>query len=482
MSENALPIKDPAVLVDADGVCLQGNAALDATSGIEYKVGERFCLLDMKTGCNMPELLSQAVAGKLTEGHIFLENQGTQAGYRILAIPAANQSAMIVFTPGKLDLAFIDSLTDLPNRRGAELRLAQELSRTIRGNEVTFSIAIADIDHFKSINDRYGHEIGDQALGTVTKRINAVLRKGDWCARWGGEEFVFFLYNTKDNDGIKGCERVRKSICDRPFVSTSGSHVPLAVSIGVVESTRYKLEADDVVDQMLHDADMLMYESKQFGRNRTTHVDAQSRIFWQRVEIREMLRDDGLTTIAREINLVNGSNKASLILPRLKQGSERDTLWLMRSARLQEELQEIENHWFKLLAEYITANKIDTEVLMVPLSSPSLLVFDRMQDVQKSIKKILTTGHKLIVLARAADDIINGALPAIAQLRKLGGEFGLRGVNPDQPPVKMLEKLDPKYILLDHQGDNKVSDLVLKTFAVGKLSVFALGKEEAELS
>lgn len=158
--------------------------------------------------------------------------------------------------------ALHDSLTGLPNRAAYLEKSEQEFQRWKRyGNPL--SIAIADIDFFKKINDTYGHQAGDKVLQVIAKVINKRIRNTDFIARFGGEEFVFLLPETNLSDGIKVLEKVRETIAHCPF-HFKGGDVQITSSFGIAE-----FSADnDTVDIVLARADSALYKAKEQGRNR----------------------------------------------------------------------------------------------------------------------------------------------------------------------------------------------------------------------
>ncbi len=154
-------------------------------------------------------------------------------------------------------LATHDDLTGLVNRRYAEARLTQELSRFQRhGNP--FSLAIIDLDFFKRINDTQGHAFGDKVLLAFADEAKATLRDSDLIARWGGEEFLALLPDTRGPQGVVLIQRLLARMHDLPH----GTGPPLTFSAGVTEVRR-----DEAVADAIARADAAMYEAKRSGRN-----------------------------------------------------------------------------------------------------------------------------------------------------------------------------------------------------------------------
>ncbi len=154
-----------------------------------------------------------------------------------------------------------DLLTGLPNRAAYLERSDQEFQRWQRyGNPL--SIAIADIDSFKRINDTYGHSAGDKVLQVIAKVLNKRIRKTDFIARFGGEEFVMLMPETDVQAGVKMLEKVRETIAGCPF-HFKGEDVQITSSFGVAEFSE-----GDTVDAVLERADKALYKAKEQGRNK----------------------------------------------------------------------------------------------------------------------------------------------------------------------------------------------------------------------
>lgn len=158
-------------------------------------------------------------------------------------------------------LAGIDVLTGLHNRRDLESRIGEEMSRS-RRHDQPMSIVIGDLDHFKRVNDDYGHAVGDDVLRAVGERIRHNLRAEDLAVRWGGEEFLLLLPSTDDQQAVQVAEKIRRAIAERP-VSCGDQRVSVTVSFGVAQ-----LRDDDEVIHLVRRADDAMYRAKSQGRNR----------------------------------------------------------------------------------------------------------------------------------------------------------------------------------------------------------------------
>ncbi|GAB4531345.1 MAG: hypothetical protein Fur0018_19280 [Anaerolineales bacterium] len=163
-------------------------------------------------------------------------------------------------------LALNDELTDLPNRRYLFTMGKREVQRAQRFGHPLSAVMI-DIDHFKRVNDTYGHMIGDEVLRVVAERCRNVIRDVDVIGRYGGEEFGILLPDTPLAQAIRIAERLRNVVADTPL-PTSGGKLSLTVSLGVAE---LRPDINDLQD-LLDTADQGLYMAKQNGRNRTMSI------------------------------------------------------------------------------------------------------------------------------------------------------------------------------------------------------------------
>lgn len=159
----------------------------------------------------------------------------------------------------------LDELTSLFNRRHFRVLAEQELSRAVRYHD-DVSVLMLDVDHFKAINDQYGHETGDDALKAVAQGFKNALREVDIIGRLGGEEFTALLPNTNLARAEEVAERIRASIAEITIQSLSGKEFACTVSIGVAALSEG--EGAKKMDDLLREADFAMYEAKRSGRNR----------------------------------------------------------------------------------------------------------------------------------------------------------------------------------------------------------------------
>lgn len=163
-----------------------------------------------------------------------------------------------------LSLATTDDLTGAKNRRHFMERAELEVHR-LRRHGVPFSLALLDLDHFKNVNDTYGHPAGDDVLREAVNRWQNGRRPFDTLGRLGGEEFALLLPGADGDAAMTVAERLRAAIADTPFQTVAGP-VNVTVSIGVAEA-----ENDDrSIDGTLGRADEALYQSKKAGRNRAT--------------------------------------------------------------------------------------------------------------------------------------------------------------------------------------------------------------------
>lgn len=151
--------------------------------------------------------------------------------------------------------ALTDTLTGLSNRRAADISLG-----IMKEKSIPFSALVIDIDHFKQVNDSFGHGAGDRALKSLARIIQSCIRKEDCACRVGGEEFIILLPNTSLRTAYEIAERLRRKVADTQLPDIGS----ITVSIGIAEWPR---QASTPI-QALKKADLAMYKAKQQGRNR----------------------------------------------------------------------------------------------------------------------------------------------------------------------------------------------------------------------
>lgn len=157
--------------------------------------------------------------------------------------------------------AKVDSLTGLHNRRWLEEMYTREINRSNAGNFKLCAFML-DIDHFKNVNDTYGHLAGDQVLIAVSKAITQCLRPSDMPVRYGGEEITVFLPGTSSENAKVIAERLRKCVERTQIALSSGKIIQVTVSIGFTE----RIESDSV-KSIIDRADQALYHAKENGRN-----------------------------------------------------------------------------------------------------------------------------------------------------------------------------------------------------------------------
>ncbi|MFT4608180.1 MAG: diguanylate cyclase (GGDEF)-like protein, partial [Chitinophagales bacterium] len=166
-------------------------------------------------------------------------------------------------TTRKLELiASTDPLTGAFNRRHLNLVGTNELSRSRRYNS-TFTLLMLDIDHFKAVNDTYGHDVGDEALIETVAVIKNTIRSEDFLFRLGGEEFAVMLPETAKLAAFDTAERIRIAI-SKIVIQTPIDPLSFTISIGIAENT----SEDNGIDLILKRADEALYQAKLSGRNR----------------------------------------------------------------------------------------------------------------------------------------------------------------------------------------------------------------------
>jgi diguanylate cyclase (GGDEF)-like protein len=170
---------------------------------------------------------------------------------------------------------FTDVLTGWNNRRYLQVRLVEELARARRDGSSIVCLML-DIDHFKNVNDTYGHAAGDAVLCELAQRIESQVRVSDIAARYGGEEFVVLLPGTEIESGQLLAERIRKAVSAKPIDIGGGDSITITASIGIASITPER-DVDDLKtagESLLARADVALYSAKSSGRDQVATEDA----------------------------------------------------------------------------------------------------------------------------------------------------------------------------------------------------------------
>lgn len=157
--------------------------------------------------------------------------------------------------------AMRDPLSELLNRRGMQEKLQNEFERSKRYNN-DLTVMMCDIDDFKTINDQYGHDKGDEIIKSIGTIFKSGMRKQDSLARWGGEEYLFLLPETNGNQAMQLAEKLRREVLKEAYTQDD-KIFSITVSVGL-----HQITATDTIDQAITKADTNLYIAKEQGRNR----------------------------------------------------------------------------------------------------------------------------------------------------------------------------------------------------------------------
>ena len=184
------------------------------------------------------------------------ENAEWLVGHTVIALGNAQRHRTVE------KQALVDGLTGLANRRLCTAALDKELARAGRFGE-SLALVLADLDDFKSINDRFGHPTGDEVLRAFAELLQASVREIDLAGRWGGEEFVLLLPETDLDGGVRLAERIRQTLDGHEFSGPDPARFRVSASFGVAAFPEAPSE-----DQLVAAADAALYDAKRSGKNR----------------------------------------------------------------------------------------------------------------------------------------------------------------------------------------------------------------------
>ncbi|MBD2604536.1 diguanylate cyclase [Scytonema hofmannii FACHB-248] len=280
------------VVTDTNGCVQIMNPVAEELTGwkqneaIGKDLTEVFSLIDSETNEPIENLAKQAIKANavlnLPENCTLIAKDGRKIAIGDSVVPIRDDDGQITgavlvsqdITKRKqkeaqlLRNAFYDGLTTLPNRILFTDRLRQAIERSNRRNDYHFAVLFLDLDGFKAINDRFGHQMGDNFLVAIAKRLESCLRSGDTVARFGGDEFAFLLEEIKDvSDATSIAKRIHESLA-LPL-NFNGHDIICTGSIGIAFSGSKHNEPES----LLRDADTAMYHAKQQGKARYSIFD-----------------------------------------------------------------------------------------------------------------------------------------------------------------------------------------------------------------
>lgn len=177
---------------------------------------------------------------------------------------AVNKAALSAANRKLDQISKTDGLTELNNRASLDKAIKMTYDAFTVSNSGPHTLVIADIDHFKSVNDNYGHPVGDLVLQEMARILSAASRKGDFVGRYGGEEFCVLLLNTNKEGAQVYCEKIREQVEQSVFKTNKGD-IKITVSLGCSELDK----KHGTIGEWIESADKALYAAKEGGRNRT---------------------------------------------------------------------------------------------------------------------------------------------------------------------------------------------------------------------
>ncbi len=250
------------IMLDVQMPGIDGFETAMKIRSFEEERGDEWCPIIFLSGRNAPEDIALGIESG-GDDYLIKPINSIILQAKIKSMQRiADMRHRLLDTQHKLEmLANIDELTQLPNRRNCFMTLEKELNRAKRYS-LPFSIAYMDLDHFKQINDSYGHDAGDTVLQSVANIISNNLRDGDLMGRVGGEEFCFCLPGTDADKVTYACNRYR-TLIENLSIKTGDQLLKVTASFG---TTTFIHDSDDS-SSLIARADKALYQAKEKGRN-----------------------------------------------------------------------------------------------------------------------------------------------------------------------------------------------------------------------
>jgi len=260
-------IKDPDKLSNHPMVLEALNSKIQKTTEVPGDIVVDGLLLDFrpKVIITEPLIYNDIPIGVIVIASIkkYSEDALNRIGMFSQSLSLALHNAVIHEQMQKL--AAVDPLTGLLNRRYGMIRLREEYSKAVR-SEGSLGIVMFDIDHFKKVNDTYGHLAGDRVLVHIARLVKPILREGDVLMRYGGEEFCAILPGASSEDSLKMAERIRFAI-QESRVNYTEYEIQVTLSLGITSYPENNVEHEQ---ELLSAADEALYISKESGRNKSS--------------------------------------------------------------------------------------------------------------------------------------------------------------------------------------------------------------------
>jgi diguanylate cyclase (GGDEF)-like protein/PAS domain S-box-containing protein len=261
---------------------ITGYSAKEVINGFCYQnilqhideTGKQLCL----GGCPLQKTLNDGI---MNEAKVYLKHKdGYRVPVMVKTLPIYDEkqnivAAIEVFTDERFQKQVyhenielknklkMDSLTQITNRNYFDFQLEKRLEES-KAFSNTFGLLIIDIDHFKNVNDTYGHLIGDEVLKVVAKTLESNIKRNDLVSRWGGEEFVVLVDATNVDDLYAAAEKLRKVVNASSYQMENNKQIKITVSIGGTLA-----QPQDTIKSIISKADSNMYDVKHNGRNQS---------------------------------------------------------------------------------------------------------------------------------------------------------------------------------------------------------------------